>query len=275
MRRIASEKDICYTEVGGVRKTLFVAYAEERCAPLPAVVHIHGGGWRQGSASQEAAARLAREGFVGISINYRLSQEAIFPAAAHDCKTAIRWVRAHAAEYGIDPDRIGVMGESAGGHLAALVGTSAGDAYLEGDGGYREFSSRVQAVVDQYGPTDFLYMNAAPGKIDHDAPDSPESAFIGGPIQQHRAQVRLANPITYIDRNAPPTLIMHGRSDMAVPFNQSELLYAALQKAGVVVELVSVENAGHGFKPDPADAVIAPGREEIAAKQIEWFRTHL
>ena len=268
------EEDVVYTEVGRPR-TLIVARPAGGPELRPTVVHFHGGGWRNGQASRPTAEMLARGGFVGVSVNYRLSGEALFPAAVHDCKAALRWVRAHAAEYGVDPDRVGAFGGSAGGHLAALVGVSAGDAYLEGEEGHSAFSSAVQAVVSHYGPSDFLRMNDAPGRLDHDAPDSPESAFIGAPIQQCPEQVGRANPISYVGAATPPVLLVHGREDMAVPFNQSERLYGALRRAGATAALVPVENAGHGFKPEPAGASSAPGRADIEAMTLAWFRTHL
>jgi len=264
-----------YTRGDGYAKTLVIAYPKKTDAARPAVVHFHGGGFRKGEASEKTALWLAKSGFVGISINYRLSGEAIFPAAVHDCKTAIRWARANAEKYRIDPAHIGVFGGSAGGHLAAIVGTSVGDDYLEGDGPHQEYSSSVQAVAENYGPTDFLSMNDAPGKMDHDSPDSPESEFIGAPIQSVPAQVQKANPITYVDASDPPILIIHGKKDMSVPYNQSELLYEALRNAGVTSKLVPVENAGHGFNPDPKDAVINPSKDEIRSMQIAWFKKYL
>lgn len=268
-------ENIEYQRKGNSAQTLIIAYPEKPLKLRPAIIHFHGGGWKQGKAEAKTAEWLAREGFVGISVNYRLSEEAIFPAAVHDCKAAIRWTRAHAEKYGIDPDRIGVFGGSAGGHLAVLVGLSASDEYLEGEGPYASYSSKVQAVVENYGPTDFLKMNAAPGSMDHDSPTSPESLFIGGPIQQNQEQVQKANPINYVDFSDPPILIIHGKNDMSVPYNQSELLFDALQKAGVTSKLVPVENAGHGFKPEPEDAIISPTRDEIKKMQIDWFKKHL
>lgn len=265
-------EDVVYTQSGRPR-TLIVA--EPAGARGPAVVHFHGGAFRKGQASRATAEWLARNGFVGVSVNYRLSGEALFPAAVHDCKAAVRWLRAHAADYGVDPDRIGAFGGSAGGHLAALVGASAGDAYLEGQEGHASFSSAVQAVVSHYGPTDFLRMNDAPGRLDHDAPDSPESAFIGGPIQQNPEQARKASPLAYISETTPPVLMVHGREDMAVPFDQSQRLYAALRGAGVAARLVPVENAGHGFKPARPGVAIAPERAEIEAMTLAWLRDHL
>jgi acetyl esterase/lipase len=210
------EQDIVYARPADFALRLDIAYECGRTTPVPAIVHIHGGGWRGGDKSVEQAKKFAERGFVGISIQYRLSGTALFPAGVHDCKTAIRWVRAHADWYGIDPDRIGVTGGSAGGHLVALLGTSGGDEYLEGPGPYPGYSSRVQAVVDHFGPTDFLRMNDVPGAIDHDAAKSPESLWLGKPINEVKDLVTKANPITYVDSDDPPILIVHGEVDRLV-----------------------------------------------------------
>ncbi len=265
---------IVYTGSATLEKTLIIAYHDDG-QQRPAILHFHGGGFRKGRASRKTAMRIAQAGFVGISINYRLSQEAVFPAAVHDCKTAVRWTRANARRYHIDPDKIGVFGGSAGGYLAAMVGLSGGDDYLEGDGAYPNYSSNVQAVVENYGPSDFLKMNDFAGNIDHDSPTSPESQFIGGAIQNMTEQVGRANPIHYIDIHDPPILILHGRKDLAVPFNQSELLFNALQNTGVPSQLIPVENAGHGFKPSATGLQIEPTKMEIEAMQIAWFKKYL
>ena len=224
--------------------------------PMPVVVYIYGGGWKAGSrdAGVRPLTRLAQKGYFGASIEYRLSQEAKFPAQIEDCKAAIRFLRSKAKEYGIDPDRIGVWGPSAGGHLAALVGTSGDVKELEGAGGSQEFSSRVQAVVDWFGPTDFLKMGK--NKIEHDAPGSPESQLIGGPIQENKEKVAKANPITYVSKDDPPFLIMHGDKDDLVPLSQSELLQEALQKAGVDSTLKVMAGQGHGFRGGDAEAPV-------------------
>ena len=268
--------EVPYTGAGARTQTLLIAYPKNRSVKRPAVIHLHGGGFRQGAAEGKTAVLFAKAGFIGISINYRLSGEALFPAAVHDAKTAVRWARAQAARYGIDPDRIGAFGGSAGGHLALMLGLSGGDAYLEGDGPYQEFSSRVRAVVENYAPTDFLKMNDVPGDIDHNAPQSPESAFIGGAIQENPEQVRRANPLTYLDPTDPPTLVLHGENDRSVPIQQSELLVAALAKAGIPHQFVRVKNAGHGFRPKPdPQARIAPTLPEIEVLWIDWFKKYL
>lgn len=224
--------------------------------PMPVVVYIHGGGWRAGNrdAGVRPLSRLASRGYFGATIEYRLSGEARFPAQIEDCKAAIRFLRSKAKEYGIDPDRIGVWGPSAGGHLVALLGTSGDVKELEGKGGAAEFSSRAQAVVDWFGPTDFLKMGK--NKIDHDAANSPESLLVGGPIQENKEKVAAANPITYVSKDDPPFLIMHGDKDDLVPLGQSELLHAALQKAGVESKLHVVPGAGHGFGGRELDAMV-------------------
>jgi acetyl esterase/lipase len=176
-----------------------------------------------------------------------LSQESSFPAQINDCKGAVRWLRANAARYGLDPNRFAAWGASAGGHLVALLGTSGGVAELEGPVNGLKESSRVQAVVDWFGPTDLPQMGNFPSDIQHNAPDSPESKLIGGPILENQDKARKASPITYVSKDSPPFLIMHGDRDRVVPFNQGEELYAALKKAGVDATFIPVKGAGHGF----------------------------
>jgi acetyl esterase/lipase len=274
---IRIEKDVVYAVVDGHKLTLHIASPDNLIAPAPAVVDIPGGAWRNVRKSAEDAIWYAQQGFVGVSITYRTSDFAVFPAAVHDCKTVIRWLRANAEKYNINPDRIGVTGFSSGGHLATLLGTSGGDPYLEGDGGYPEFSSRVQAVVNHFGPTDFLRMNdfKFADTIDHFDAQSPESLFLGGPIKERPELVKLANPITYIDPQDPPIWIGHGEKDGMVIINQSELLYEALKKAGVETEFVRVKDADHMYRPNPAGATVSPSVEELNRMEIDWFKKWL
>jgi acetyl esterase/lipase len=232
--------------------------------PMAAVVYVHGGAWRAGNrdAGLRPLSRLAQRGYFGASIEYRLSQEARFPAQIEDCKAAVRFLRSKAKAYGIDPDRIGAWGPSAGGHLVALLGTSGDVKELEGKGGHAEFSSRVQAVVDWFGPTDFLKMGK--NRIDHDAAGSPESLLVGGPIRENPEKVAAANPVTYVSKDDPPFLIMHGDRDDLVPIGQSELLHAALGRSGVASTLHVVKGAGHGF-----------GGPELDSKVDEFLDRHL
>ncbi|MBE3097900.1 MAG: alpha/beta hydrolase [Planctomycetes bacterium] len=264
---VKAMRDLEYAKPGGKPQLLDLFVPEKADGPLPLIVWIHGGAWLGGSKNGTPAMGQLRRGYAVASINYRLSQEAIFPAQIHDCKAAIRWLRAHAKEYNLDPKRIGVWGSSAGGHLVALVGTSGDVKELEGDEGNLDQSSRVQAVCDWFGPADFCQMaaHALPGsKLDHDAAGSPESKLVGGPIQENKDKVAKANPITYVSKDDPPFLIMHGDKDPLVPHHQSELLNDALKKAGVDVTFKTVEGAGHGF-----------GGPDVMKTVEEFFDKHL
>ncbi|MBI1895980.1 MAG: alpha/beta hydrolase [Acidobacteria bacterium] len=214
--------------------------------PLPLVIWIHGGAWRAGGKENAPSLRLVPHGYAAASISYRLSQEAGFPAQIEDCKAAVRWLRAHAAEYNLDPNRFAVWGGSAGGHLVALLGTSGDVRELEGKLGNDGVSSRVQAVVDYFGPTRLARMSQSPSRLDHDAPDSPESQLIRATVQQNAGLARRADPLSYVSKDDPPFLIVHGDSDLTVPLEQSELLDAALKRAGVESRLLVLPGAGHG-----------------------------
>lgn len=212
------------------------------------MIWIHGGAWAAGSQANPPVLYLVSKGFAVASIQYRFSQDAIWPAQAYDCKAAIRFLRANAAKYNFDPDRFGVGGDSAGGHLAAFIGTSGDAKEMEGDLGNTNVSSRVQAVVDWFGPTDLTLMGRQSGPhtmIQHDAPNAPEAHLLGGPVQEKRDLARTANPLTYINRDAPPFLIMHGDNDQLVPLAQSAILAKALIDAGVEVTMKTIPGAGH------------------------------
>jgi len=242
-------KDITYATVGDRKLPLDLYLPGSMDKPVPLVIWIHGGGWRGGSKDDPGRALpLLQRGYAVASVEYRLSGEAIFPAAIEDCKAAVSFLRLNAVEYSLDPERFGVWGSSAGGHLVALLGTTNDVTDFDTHEVTKKAPATVQAVCDWFGPTDFLRMNDFPGRIDHDSPNSPESRFIGGPIQQNKEKVAKANPITYVSESDPPILIMHGEVDQAVPYNQSELLYAALQKAGVESTLYKVEKGDHGFR---------------------------
>jgi acetyl esterase/lipase len=237
---------------------LMVPPGASASAPVPLVIWIHGGGWKSGSRTPIPArvSALCSRGYAVASLDYRLTAAGLWPAQIQDCKGAVRWLRAQASTYGLDPNRFGAWGESAGGHLAAMLGTS-GDVStvrigndaedLEGaTGGNLGVSSRVQAVVDTYGATDFLKMRFFPSQLDHDAATSDESRFLGGAIQTLPERAATANPISYITADDPPFLIEHGTVDKLIPFHQSQLLADALRAAGRTVTFVPVANAGHG-----------------------------
>lgn len=246
------EREIPYASTDNPRQRLdlYLPKMRKGDAPLPVIVNIHGGAFRVGDKSMGVAEilRFVSSGeYAVVSINYRLSGEAIWPAQIHDCKAAIRWVRANAEKYRLDPDRIGVIGASAGGHLVAMLGTAGRDTQLEGDlGPNREVSSAVRCVVDQFGPTDLLAMGGS-----HDEAESPESLLIGAPLQDRKDLAKAASPISYVTKDDPPFLILHGTEDPLVPFNQSERLAAALKSAGVECLFVPVTGAGHGGFRNP------------------------
>ncbi|GBD36371.1 Carboxylesterase NlhH [bacterium HR36] len=234
-------RDLAYVPNGHERQKLDLYLPKEGARPLPLVVWIHGGGWRAGSKEGVPLLWLLERGYAVASVNYRLSQHAPFPAQIYDCKAAIRWLRASASKYGIDPNRFGVAGGSAGGHLVALLGTGGEVKELEGDLGTTGVSSRVQAVCDIYGPADFLRFEP----MNRD-PKSPISLLLGGTVEEKKDSARLASPVTHVSKDDPPFLILHGTADKTVPISQSEIFERALKQAGVEVTLVKIEGAGHG-----------------------------
>ena len=248
---ITVHRDLAYVTDGHKRQKLDL-YIPDGGENLPLIIWIHGGAWRGGSKERYAPMEYLKSGYAGVSINYRLSQHAIFPAQIEDVKAAVRWLRANAETYRIDPNRFAAWGSSAGGHLVAMLGTT-GDVKKFEVGENLEMSSRVQAVVDYFGPTDFLQMDAHrfPDGLVHDAPDSPESQLVGGPIQEHEDRVAKANPITYVSEDDSPILIIHGDQDKLVPYHQSVLLKDALEETGVPVTFYKVEGGGHGWFKDP------------------------
>jgi acetyl esterase/lipase len=236
-------------------------------SPMPVVVYIHGGAWRSGSKDGylPILIKLAQHGYCVVSIQYRLSQEAVFPASIQDCKCAVRWLRAHASQYNIDPKRIGAIGLSAGGHLVALLGTSAGVPALEGSGGYGNYSSSVGAVVDWAGPTDFLKVPESFAKqgLPTEYPDY-YTEFLGGEVADKRALAVMASPVTFVSRNNPPFLILYADHDVTVPIQQDQLLLDALRKAGV-------EATAYTFKGEHGSKLDARGEALV----LEFFDKHL
>lgn len=244
---------VAYAQASNTQLTMEILVPSQGNGPFPLIVAIETNDWSAPSAHSGVATREANRGYVVATIGFRSSDLSKFPAQINDVKAAIRWLRANAARYTIDPNKVGVWGIGAGGHLAALLGTSGGESALEDPSeGNPAYSSRVQAVVDWYGQTDFLQLNAqsigCASAIDHDASTSPESRLVGCAIQSCNATTRTANPITYVSSDDPAFLIMHGTSDCSVPSGQSQLLYNALKSAGVDATLQLI-GGGHGDLP--------------------------
>ena len=248
-------RDIPYSDQPVSETQKLDLYIPKSGKPMPCLVWIHGGAWLGGSKDRLAPEidTLLYHSYVVASIGYRLSPEAVFPAQIRDCKAAIRFLRENALKYRIDSARIAVAGSSAGGHLAALTGTSAGmDKWESPHDCHGKTSSRVQAVVDFYGPTDFLIMDELPDAcrdpMVHLSPDSPESLLLGCNITECPEKVRVANPVSYISPDDPPFLIFHGTSDCTVTPKSSILLETRLKEQGIRAELHLIPGAGHGGK---------------------------
>lgn len=244
-----AETNIPYVENGHRNQVLDIYIPEQPPEkPLPLMIWIHGGAWMGGTQANPPVLFLLGKGYAVASIQHRMSGDAIWPAQSYDCKAAIRFLRSNAARYHFDPDHFGIGGDSSGGHLAVFMGTSGGVGEMEGDLGNPGVSSRVQAVVDWFGPTDFTAMDrqALPGSmLKHDPASSPESRLIGGAIQENADKVKTANPLTYVDKTDPPFLIMHGDNDQLVPLGQSKMLAKALIDAGVEETMKTLAGAGH------------------------------
>jgi acetyl esterase/lipase len=233
--------------------------------PLPVVVFIHGGGWQKGDKSggaRNVAPFVSGGHYAGVSVGYRLSGEAKWPAQIHDCKAAIRWIRANAKTHNLDPDRIGVWGASAGGHLVSLLGTSGGVQELEGDlGPHTRESSRVACVVNFFGPENFMTM--LPPEA-HANAFGAIGALFGGSLSEKSAEAKAASPVTHITADDPPIFTAHGTKDPLVPFAQAQELDAALKKAGVPHLLMEMSGAGHGFRS-----------AELETRLTQFFDLHL
>jgi acetyl esterase/lipase len=271
---------VIYASPAGFRPLCLDLYRPAAAsAPAPLIVWIHGGAFEMGHrgllpdflADARFFEMLPGRGFAVAAIDYRLSGEARFPAQLHDVKAAIRWLRARAGELSLDGSRLAVWGESAGGHLAAMAGTTSGLPGMDGEVGIREGSSAVQAVVDWYGPTDFLAMDRQrpPTAVQtHGDAGSPESRLIGAAVDTSPELVARANPCTYVRPGLPRFLIAHGTADRLVPFGQSGLLVEALRAAGIPVTFHPVEGADHVFDGEP-------GRIALIEEALAFLRAVL
>lgn len=265
---VVFEPDIVYGSGGGRELALDVLRPRDLGGePRPAVLWLHGGGWRAGSRDEHANDALAARGFVTATASYRLSGEATFPAQIHDVKAAIRFLRASAGRWNVDPDRIGVWGYSAGAHLAALAALTPDDAELEGEGGHPDVSSAVATAAVLAPPADFTRDWAAMSDFPPHPGWEANVAFLGGSIDDPavRERARLASPVTHVSAAAPPVLVVHGARDEIVPVAQGRSLVARLREAGANARLLELPEDGHtlpsvfgeaGAPPTPAMARI-------------------
>lgn len=242
--------------------------ATEQHKEFPLIIYVHGGAWTgRPKTSPDWVGSFVKSGFAVAVVHYRLAQEGIFPAQMEDLNTCLRWLKANASKYKIDPNRIGLWGSSAGGHLVALMGTSWNSPVLDLGAGDKSISRQVQAVCDFCGPSNLVELGSqtAPGQLwDTVSPNSPLSKLLGGTAASQPARANAASPITYVSAICPPFLIMHGTSDQVIPVNQSEELAAALKAAGAPVTIELVQGAGHD---------IEKGENIEVARQ--FFTTHL
>jgi acetyl esterase/lipase len=247
---VVFETGVEYTNPDNQHLQLDLARPKKGDGPFLAVLCIHGGGFRAGKRESYdgLCIRLAQHGYVAMTASYRLAPKYPFPAAVHDVKAAVRWARANAAKYHIDPDRIGVTGGSAGGHLAQFLAVTADVKEFEGAGGNPNQSSRVACVVNVYGPSD---LTRSYGKSVDAAEVLP--LFLGGNLETARQKHINASPLYWVTPNAAPTLCIHGTEDKYVHHEQAVLLIDRLKAAGVEAELLTLEGAGHGFKGHDAE----------------------
>ena len=238
---VAIKRKIVYSKVGN--RELHILLARPNPLPkgdLPVVIYLHGGAWRNGSYRNLASGawQLAQSGFAVAAVEFRGSDDAIYPAPIDDCRAAIGFIKRNARNYSLDAAKIGVYGVSTGGHLAALLALT---------------SSTIKCAALESAPSDLLTLNEG-ARLDWNAASSPLSRLLGGPVQQKTELARRASPLFYADEFAPPILIMHGDADEFVPFAQSEKLYQKLKAAGAPVEFQVYAGEAHGLKNARAEA---------------------
>ncbi|MEM9478031.1 MAG: alpha/beta hydrolase [Verrucomicrobiota bacterium] len=239
--------DIQFAEVNGHSLKLDLTVPDDVANP-PLVIYIHGGGWQKGSYKRNHLSVLPEHGFAVASIGYRLTDVASFPAQIHDCKGAVRWLRANAEKYGYNAEKIGVVGTSAGGHLALLLGTSGDLKPLEGTvGGNADQSSRVQAIINYYGPSDFLLRSKTqPAKTEN--PAGSVYKLLGGKASENPTMAKLASGAWHVTEDDPPLLNIHGKKDKTVLFDQAERIKEVYEAAELPLEFIAPEDSGHGGK---------------------------
>jgi acetyl esterase/lipase len=264
---VVLDRDVQYGNGGGHAIVLDIVRPREASKEQrPAIVFIHGGGWSGGNKESAIGSLVpfaATGKYFCATVEYRLSGEATWPAQIQDCKAAIRWLKANAEKYNVDPERIGVWGGSAGGHLVSMLGLTGGIRDLEGNGGSPDQSSRVACVVDFCGPSDFLSIAKAKADTGRNA-YGPVSKLLGGPVEENEELAKAASPLTYVSKDAPPFLIVHGTADNTVPLAQAESLYEALRRSGADATFVKIEGGGHGI-----------GGAEVLGRVRDFFDRHL
>jgi acetyl esterase/lipase len=243
-KKVATSYDIVFTKAGATELRLDLARPAEGEGPFPAVVIIHGGAWRSGTKDdlRGTLADFARQGYVAIAPQYRLCPQETFPAQVHDVKAAVRWLKANAKPYQVDPDHIGAVGFSAGGHLALMLGVTGPADGLEGESPAAAPSTKIQAVVNYFGPTDLAA---------EDIPQVSRSLvrdFLGGTPQEKPAAAAKASPLTFVSEGDAPVLTFQGTKDPLVPYTQATKLTDALTRAGVPGRVELLLGAGHGWQ---------------------------
>lgn len=247
--KVRTENDVVYTKAGGVALKLDMARPAQGDGPFPAVLVIHGGGWSAGNKadSRGALVEFARRGYVAVSPQYRFAPKNLFPAQVHDVKAAVRWLKAHAKEYQVDPDHVGAVGFSAGGHLALMLGLTGPSDGLEGETSATAPDSKIQAVVNYFGPTDLA------------ATDIPDATlpilkdFLGGSAKDKPKETSQASPLTHVSKGDAPVLTFQGTKDPLVPHTQATKLADAMTAAGVPGRVELLVGASHGWGGDDLD----------------------
>lgn len=243
----ADQKNLVYGR-RGTEELRLDTYGAEAGGTKPGLVLVHGGAWVEGSKDdwKDVVGLFTVQGYVCFSIDYRLAQgrKNLWPAQLDDVQLAVRWIRAHAKQFGLDPNRLGAMGGSAGGHLASLLGTM--DTRDNSEPSLAKYSSRVQCVINMAGPSDFSAM-FPPMNKDVKVLAVPVAAFLGAPAEKARQTYLEASPIYHVDKKTVPHLILQGEVDPIVPPSQSERMYKKLKATGIPVKLFVYPGQGHGF----------------------------
>ncbi|MDA0835732.1 MAG: alpha/beta hydrolase [Planctomycetota bacterium] len=257
------QADVEYGMGGEVPLHLDLARPKEAKGKLPCIVTIHGGAWHGGDKKglTPLVLMMAQRGYVAVTVQYRFCPQHVFPAQVEDVKCAVRYLRAHAEEYSIDPERIGAVGFSAGAHLSMMLGTMQIEDGLEGEGGWGDQSSGVQGVVAYFGPTDLAA---------DDLPDVSKGLvkdFLGGTKSEVPEQYRLASPLTYVNKGDAPLLILQGTKDPLVPHTQAIIMVDALTAAEVPGRVELILGAGHGWGP--------PDQQRTIEETFAFFDQHL